>query len=128
MHALSIPTWIIHISSVIEWIAAIWLIWTYGEVSGNRAWWALSLAMLPALISAMCACTWHFFDNPESLEWLVTLQATMTLVGNFTLLAAAWWIWRSTQLADGEQPGEDNGDACGKDTVLRVSTTFRELE
>ncbi|NJN88173.1 MAG: DUF2499 domain-containing protein, partial [Leptolyngbyaceae cyanobacterium SL_7_1] len=27
MHSLSIPTWIIHISSVIEWIAAIWLIW-----------------------------------------------------------------------------------------------------
>ncbi|MFM6025006.1 MAG: DUF2499 domain-containing protein, partial [Dolichospermum sp.] len=26
MHVLSIPTWIIHISSVIEWITAIWLI------------------------------------------------------------------------------------------------------
>lgn len=115
MHALSIPTWIIHISSVIEWIAAIWLIWTYGEVSRNRAWWALSLAMLPALVSAMCACTWHFFDNPKSLEWLVTLQATMTLIGNFTLLAAAWWIWRSSQSADAEQPG--------KDAINSVSTT-----
>lgn len=62
----------------------------------NRSWWALSLAMLPALVSAMCACTWHYFDNPKSLEWLVTLQAAMTLVGNFTLLAAGWWIWRSS--------------------------------
>src|SRR4028119_1991309 len=97
MHALSIPTWIIHISSVIEWIVAIWLIWTYGEVSRNRAWRALSLAMLPALVSAMCACTWHYFDNPESLEWLVNLQAAMTLVGNFTLWAAAVLIWRSNQ-------------------------------
>jgi hypothetical protein len=52
--------------------------------------------MLPALVSAMCACTWHYFDNAESLEWLVTLQATMTLVGNFTLWAAAFLIWRST--------------------------------
>lgn len=95
MHALSIPTWIIHVSSVIEWIAAIWLIWTYGEVSQNRAWRALSLAMLPALVSAMCACTWHFFDNVESLEWLVTLQAALTVVGNVTLCAAGWWIWRS---------------------------------
>lgn len=118
MHALSIPTWIIHISSVIEWIAAIWLIWTYGEVSRNRAWWALSLAMLPALVSAMCACTWHFFDNAESLEWLVTLQAAMTLFGNFTLLAAAWWIWRSIQSADAEQPG--------KDAINPVSTTSTE--
>ncbi len=102
MHALSIPTWIIHISSVIEWIAAIWLIWNYGELTGNRAWWALSFAMLPALVSAMCACTWHYFDNAESLEWLVTLQATMTLVGNFTLWAAAVWIWRSTNSKDGQ--------------------------
>jgi hypothetical protein len=89
MNALSIPTWIIHISSVLEWIAAIWFIWRYGEVSGDRSWGWLSLAMLPALVSAMCACTWHFFDNLPSLEWLVTLQAAMTVVGNCTLCAAA---------------------------------------
>lgn len=97
MHALSIPTWIIHVSSTIEWAIAIWLIWSYGEAVSNRAWYAFSLAMLPALISAMCACTWHFFDNAKSLEWLVTLQASMTLVGNFTLLAAGWLLWRSTR-------------------------------
>ena len=100
MHALSIPTWIIHVSSVIEWIAAIWLIWEYGEITGNRSWWTLSLAMLPALVSAMCACTWHFFDNAEFLEWLVILQASMTLLGNFTLLIAAWWIWRASKSTD----------------------------
>jgi Protein of unknown function (DUF2499) len=97
MHALSIPTWIIHVSSVIEWITAIWLIGTYGEVSGNRTWWALSFGMLPALVSAMCACTWHYFDNSTDLEWLVTLQAAMTVVGNFTLCAAGWWIWRAAE-------------------------------
>jgi hypothetical protein len=100
MHALSIPTWIIHVSSVVEWIVAIWLIWTYGEVTQNRAWWALSAGMLPALVSAMCACTWHYFDNSPALEWIVTLQAAMTLIGNFTLWAAAWWIWRSAQPAE----------------------------
>jgi hypothetical protein len=97
MHALSIPTWVIHISSVLEWVAAIWLIWTYGTLSQNRAWWGLSVAMLPALVSAMCACTWHFFDNAEALEWLVTVQAAMTVVGNCTQMAAAWWIWRQSQ-------------------------------
>ena len=104
MHALSIPTWIIHVSSVIEWVAAIWLISTYAEVSGNRTWYALSAAMLPALVSAMCACTWHYFDNPKSLEWLVTLQAAMTLVGNFTLMAAGWWIWRSAKSVNSKKP------------------------
>lgn len=97
MHALSIPTWIIHVSSVIEWMAAIWFIWRYGEMTRNRAWWGLAFAMLPALVSAMCACTWHYFDNPPDLEWLVTLQATMTVVGNVTLCIAAWWIWRSSR-------------------------------
>ncbi len=97
MHALSIPTWIIHISSVVEWIAAIWLIWTYGEVSGDRNWRVLSYGMLPALISAMSACTWHFFDNNPSLEWLVTIQASTTVLGNITLCLAAWWLWRCSQ-------------------------------
>lgn len=97
MHALSIPTWMIHISSVIEWIVAIALIWRYGEMTGDRVWWGLSFAMLPALISALCACTWHFFDNPDSLSWLVTLQAAMTVLGNTTLCLAAWWIWRSSR-------------------------------
>lgn len=97
MNALSIPTWVIHVSSVIEWMVAIWLIWTYGEVSNNRAWWALSFGMLPALVSAMCACTWHFFDNPASLSWLVTLQASTTVLGNITLMLAGWWIWRTAK-------------------------------
>jgi Protein of unknown function (DUF2499) len=96
MNALSIPTWIIHVSSVVEWIAAIWLIAVYAEVSGHLAWRALSFGMLPALISAMCACTWHFFDNLPALSWLVTLQAAMTVVGNGTCCLASWWIWRQS--------------------------------
>lgn len=107
MHALSIPTWIIHISSVIEWIIAIWLIWTYGEVVNNPAWRSLSFAMLPALVSAMCACTWHLFDNAAALEWLVTLQAAMTLGGNMALCAAGWWIWRSVQVDEPEPLSEN---------------------
>lgn len=99
MHALSLPTWIVHVSSVIEWVAAILLIWQYAELSQRPAWKGLSFAMLPALVSAMCACTWHFFDNTVSLNWLVTLQAAMTVVGNCTVCLAAWWIWRKSQLA-----------------------------
>ncbi|NJN38320.1 MAG: DUF2499 domain-containing protein [Acaryochloridaceae cyanobacterium CSU_3_4] len=93
MHVLSIPTWIIHVSSVIEWITAIWLIWIYSEVSRNPAWRWFALAMLPALVGAMCSCTWHFFDNAPDLEWLVTLQASMTLFGNLTLCGAAALLW-----------------------------------
>jgi len=93
LHALSIPTWIVHISSVIEWAAAIWLIWTY-STRDRPVWRWLALAMLPAFVSALCAVTWHFFDNAPELSWLVTLQAAMTVAGNTTLCYAAWWIWR----------------------------------
>jgi hypothetical protein len=100
MHVLSIPTWVIHISSVIEWIAAIVLIWQFAELTQRPAWRSLAWGMLPALISAMCACTWHFYDNAVRLQWLVTLQATTTLIGNCTMMAAAWWIWRTAQTQD----------------------------
>ncbi|HHP7243645.1 MAG TPA: DUF2499 domain-containing protein [Elainellaceae cyanobacterium] len=117
MNALSIPTWVIHISSVIEWATAMWLIWIYSEVSQNKAWRALSLGMFPALIGAMCACTWHFFDNPASLDWLVTVQATMTFVGNTTLGIAAWWIWRSPQ------PAQDSESSPDQDKTLNAESS-----
>lgn len=94
MHALSFPTWVVHISSVLEWTVAIWLVWSYSELAPQyRPWRALAWGMLPALCSALCAVTWHFFDNAESLSWLVTLQAATTVLGNSTLCLAAWWIW-----------------------------------
>jgi hypothetical protein len=99
MHALSIPTWIVHVSSVIEWIGAIFFVWQYGEVTGKRYWFALAWGMLPALVSAMCACTWHFFDNDPNLEWLVTIQALTTVINNCTVCVAAWWIWRCSRLS-----------------------------
>ena len=34
-NALSFPTWVIHISSVIEWTIAMALVWKYAEVTGR---------------------------------------------------------------------------------------------
>ena len=87
MHELSFGTWWIHIASVIEWILAIGLIQRRG-LNG------LALAMLPALVSAMAACTWHLFDNSEALRGLVLLQASLTLLGNVALALAALQLKR----------------------------------
>ena len=87
MHELSLGTWWIHIASVIEWILAIVLIQRRG-LNG------LALAMLPALVSAMAACTWHLFDNSEALRGLVLLQASLTLLGNVALALAALQLKR----------------------------------
>ncbi|XP_050213773.1 uncharacterized protein LOC126665113, partial [Mercurialis annua] len=67
-NALSLPTWAIHVSSVVEWITAIALVWQYGEKSELESWKGLSWGMVPLLGGAFCACTWHFFYNSESLE------------------------------------------------------------
>lgn len=99
MHALSLPTWMIHISSVLEWMAAMWFIWQFAIVTQRPVWRWLAIGMLPALVSAMAACTWHLFDNAPGLAWLVTLQAAMTVIGNGTLCLAAWWIWRQSNLS-----------------------------
>ncbi|XP_031497135.1 uncharacterized protein LOC116262153 [Nymphaea colorata] len=96
-NALSLPTWAIHISSVAEWVAAMALVWEYGEKSGFESWKGLSWGMVPLLGGALCACTWHFFYNSESLDVLVALQAALTVLGNFTMCIAAFRIYRSTR-------------------------------
>ena len=90
MHALSLPTWWIHVASVLEWGLAMIAIQRWGQQRQERAWSWLALAMLPALVSAMAACTWHLFDNAAALDGLVVLQSGCTLLGNATLALAAW--------------------------------------
>lgn len=94
MHALSFHTWVIHVSSVLEWLLAIGAVVSWGCLRGEPEWRWLALAMLPALASALCACTWHLYDNAPDLHGLVTLQAALTLIGNTALAVAAWHLWR----------------------------------
>ncbi|KAL5817708.1 hypothetical protein ACOSQ3_026086 [Xanthoceras sorbifolium] len=96
-NALSLPTWAIHVSSVVEWIATMSLVWQYGEESGFKSWKGLSWGMVPLLGGAFCACTWHFFYNSESLEVLVALQAALTVIGNCTMCYAAFRIYKSSE-------------------------------
>ena len=100
MHALSLGTWWIHWASVGEWLMAIVLIHQYRPDDRNGSTRRIAWAMLPALVSAMAACTWHLYDNTEELRWLVTLQATFTLIGNVLLAWAAWSLEDSVQLED----------------------------
>ncbi|XP_043716481.1 uncharacterized protein LOC122664636 [Telopea speciosissima] len=58
---------------------------------------------LPLLGGALCACTWHFFYNSESLEVLVALQAALTVVDNFTMCIAAYCIYKCCQGGSGTQ-------------------------
>jgi len=53
--------------------------------------------MVPNLIGAMCAITWHIYDNQEILYGLVTLQGIFTFIGNSTLAISAIRIFRGTE-------------------------------
>ena len=96
MHELSFGTWLIHISSVIEWIYAIFIIKKISNFENYTNYFWLSLAMIPNFISAMCAITWHIYDNQQALYGLVTLQGILTFIGNSTLALATIVIYKKS--------------------------------
>ena len=97
MHELSLGTWIIHITSVIEWIYVIFIINKISTFEKFHLYFWLSLAMIPNLIGAMCAITWHIYDNQDALYGLVTLQGIFTFIGNLTLAFATITIYKKNK-------------------------------
>ena len=97
MHELSFGTWVIHISSVIEWIYVIFIINKISDYEKLDIYYWLSLAMIPNLIGAMCAITWHIFDNQKALYGLVTLQGIFTFLGNLSLAIATFAIYTKSE-------------------------------
>ena len=53
--------------------------------------------MVPNLIGAMCAITWHIYDNQDVLYGLVTLQGIFTFFGNSTLALASFTIFKKEE-------------------------------
>ena len=51
LNALSIPTWFVHSSSLLEWLVAMKLIWEHAETSSNPRWKGMTLAMIPSHVS-----------------------------------------------------------------------------
>ena len=97
MHELSFGTWLIHISSVLEWIFAIFVIFKISKYRKYNLFYWLSISMVPNLIGAMCAITWHIYDNQDALYGLVTLQGIFTFIGNSTLALSSFTIFKKTE-------------------------------
>ena len=53
--------------------------------------------MVPNLIGAMCAISWHIYDNQDALYGLVTLQGIFTFIGNSTLALASFTIFKKEE-------------------------------
>ena len=90
VNALSIPNWIVHWSTVFEFLFAMSLAWRYADAVKNPKWKGLTWGMLPSSISSVCALTFHIFYN--QIPWILTGQALFTFIGNATLALAAYRI------------------------------------
>ena len=117
-NALSVPTWGVHVFSLVEWLVAMGLVWSYAETSGNKGWRALTWGMLPLHASGVCACAQHFFFNAADLEWLVAAQGALTFFGNAGMCAAAGVIIEE----DGKRAKHENVE-YGQDGVEERRTT-----
>eukprot|EP00535_Pseudo-nitzschia_heimii_P009095 CAMPEP_0197191582 /NCGR_PEP_ID=MMETSP1423-20130617/23638_1 /TAXON_ID=476441 /ORGANISM="Pseudo-nitzschia heimii, Strain UNC1101" /LENGTH=555 /DNA_ID=CAMNT_0042644263 /DNA_START=96 /DNA_END=1763 /DNA_ORIENTATION=- len=129
VNGLTIPTWAIHFSSVIEYLIAMDLIWKYSEVTNNEKWKGMTWGMLPLHASGICACTYHFFYNPSSLQFIVSMQAGFTLLGNLTCAIAAFRIARANGWNLGEVnpfKGEDDTSGLVADGIAAEALVLRE--
>jgi len=116
VNALSVPNWIVHWSTVFEFLFAMTLAWRYADASGNPRWKGLTWGMLPSSISSVCALTFHVFYN--QIPWILTAQALFTFVGNTTLGIAAFRIavsngWTVSELDPRPALGKAWGNITG---------------
>lgn len=113
-NALSVPCWLIHTTSLIEWLAAMTYVWKWADVSGNPRWRGLVWAMIPLHSSGLCAVTYHVLYN--SVYALLPLQAALTAVGNTCCAYAAWRVaaeggWRFEGAVARWRDGGEDGAA-----------------
>ena len=92
-NALTVATWIIHISSLVEFLVAMGFAWRWADVVQNPTWKGLTWGLLPLHSSGITACTYHLFYN--QIPILVPLQALLTCLGNTTAAIASYRIARS---------------------------------
>ncbi|MGQ9805319.1 MAG: DUF2499 domain-containing protein [Chlorobiales bacterium] len=81
---LSIPTWIVHISSMIEWGVAAYLLYQYGKQLQRDDIKKFALLMLPHWVGGWCVILFHL-SNDEVFFWL-DASKIINFVGSVCLL------------------------------------------
>ena len=87
---LSIPTWIIHLLTVSEWLAALLLIRRYGMRIGRPGLRLFAAAMLPHLVGGLLILAFH--ASGDRLHGLLDSARLFTFLGSLSLLAATSWL------------------------------------
>jgi hypothetical protein len=100
-NSLTVATWIIHISSLVEFLVAMGFAWRWADVVDNPKWKGLTWGLLPLHSSGITACAYHLLYNRVPI--MVPLQALLTCIGNTTAAYAALRI----ALSNGWVPSTD---------------------
>ena len=93
---LSIPTWIIHLLTVGEWLAAILLIRRYAVVIAHPKLAIFALAMIPHLIGGLLVLGFHI--SGDRALWLIGASRLFTFAGALSLLAVSLWMLQPRRL------------------------------
>lgn len=134
-NALTVACWIIHVSSLVEFLVAMGFAWRWADVTGNARWKGLTWGLLPLHSSGITACVYHLFYN--SIPVLVPFQAFLTCVGNTTAAYAAYriaisngWVAPREELAFlNASPDAESGAslASGADRESQSLVGFEDL-
>ncbi len=90
---LSVPTWIIHIGSIVEWVVAMWLFWKVGRKLNNVWLKRMPLVMLPYGISGLCAIAYHI--SYDQWDGFSVAQTWLTFFGSCCFALWAFMLLRS---------------------------------
>ena len=119
-NALTVACWIIHITSLVEFLVAMGFCWRWADVVDNQRWKGLTWGLLPLHTSGITACTYHLLYN--TIPVLVPLQAALTCLGNITAMYATYRIALSNGWSApwGQISFLPSGDKLMKDDVKQI--------
>ena len=90
---LSLPNWLIHISSSLEWGIASFLMYRYGTMIGRKDVQKLGLFMIPHWIGSWFVLAYHV--SGDAIPVLLDLSETINLFGSIALLYASLEILKT---------------------------------
>ncbi|MBM7866472.1 DUF2499 domain-containing protein [Heliobacterium gestii] len=92
---LSLPTWVVHIASLVEWAVAIVFVYRLGQRL-HQVWiQRLPWVMIPYMLSGFCAIWYHLTYDTQT--WLSDAQSYLTFIGSTSFGVWAFFFLRSLQ-------------------------------
>jgi len=87
---LSIPTWIIHISSMLEWAIAFVLLYKYGQLIKRKDIQHFAKLMIPHWLGGLCVILFHI--SGDQIHLFLDLSKIINFFGSLALITGSFII------------------------------------